>query len=33
MSVLMATPRRQRLGDLAAKTMVIEDRPGYNPRP
>jgi uncharacterized RDD family membrane protein YckC len=27
MSILMATPRRQRLGDLAARTVVVEDRP------
>lgn len=27
MSVIMATRRRQRLGDLLAKTMVVEDRP------
>ncbi len=35
MSLLMTTRRRQRLGDLLARTMVIEDRPAppHSPRP
>jgi uncharacterized RDD family membrane protein YckC len=31
MSVIMATRRRQRLGDLVARTMVVEDRPVPTP--
>ena len=31
MSLIMATRRRQRLGDLLARTMVVEDRPAPKP--